>query len=207
MARLCYAGVMKRFLFATLFILTTLGAHAGPSMSGRLLVSSPDMRDPNFEESVLLIVEHDASGAFGLVLNRVLGQGALGDLLDGFGIDASGMDPAAAAKPVMLRQGGPVQPSLVFVLHSTDFESESSEPVIEGVALSRSEDVLKALAVGEGPRSALFVIGYSGWAPGQLDREIARGDWLDAPAAAVLVFGSSPDDMWRNVMDAAGLSL
>ncbi len=199
--------LLASLLVAAIMFASASSHSAGPSLDGRLLVASPEMRDPTFKETVLLIVEHSSEGAFGLILNKVIGSGGLGGLLNGFGIDTSALGEKDAATEVALRSGGPVQPELVFVLHSPDFEGGGGELVIDGVVLTRNVDVLEAIAAGEGPRHSLYIVGYSGWSEGQLDREIERGDWLDAPAVAPVVFGSSPDSMWRNVMEAAGLSL
>lgn len=175
---------------------------APPSLAGQLLVATPRIGDPRFARTVILIVTHSDEGAMGLVVNRAYGEGSLTALLAGFGVK-----DAERSERVRLHYGGPVEPGRGFVLHSTDYAGPSTQTVDGGVALSTGKDVLEAVAAGRGPRQAVFIIGYAGWGAGQLEGEIAHGDWLTAPADARLVFTADPDQVWQRAYRGAGVAL
>jgi putative transcriptional regulator len=177
-------------------------ASASAFLVGQVLVASPGMGDPRFARSVVYIVAHDGDGAMGLVLNRSLGEGSLKSLLQGFGVQN-----ATADGVVRLQYGGPVARSRGFVLHAADFSGRATMVIGDGVALSTGFDVLKAVAAGEGPERRRFYLGYAGWGPGQLEGELARDDWLIAPADAALVFGDDLDGLWEKTMKHAGRTL
>lgn len=173
-----------------------------PSLAGQFLIAAPGMRDPRFARTVIYMLSHDADGAMGLVVNRAYGTGPLKVLLRTLGVDA-----AEASGTVRLRYGGPVEPSRGFVLHSDDFSGPSTKRVGTGLAVSFGTDVLRAIAAGKGPRRNTVILGYAGWGPGQLEREIAREDWLTAPANAQLIFSEDLDALWKAAIDSVGLSL
>lgn len=182
-------------------------AAGSPYLGGRFLVAEARLAGPPFVESVILLIDHDATGAFGIVVNRVIGRGALGKLLDGFGIDTADAEPDVLDREVRLHFGGPVEPDKGFVLHSPDFEGGTSKPVTPGISMTAGAEVLDAMARGEGPERSLIAVGYAGWGPGQLELEIARGDWLEAEADAATLFGDDPGTLWERLRDRAGLSL
>jgi putative transcriptional regulator len=171
-------------------------------ISGQLLVATPRMGDPRFARTVIYMVDHDAKGAMGLVINRSYGEGPWNALLEGFGVEHEDV-----AGSVRLHYGGPVDTGRGFVLHSTDYTGVSTRVVDSGVAFSTGLDVLEAVAHGKGPRRSLFVLGYAGWGPGQLEGEMAHDDWLTAPAEETLIFGDDPDEIWEKALDRAGLAL
>lgn len=178
------------------------GADARRFLVGQFLVATPKMGDPRFAESVVFMVQHDAHGAFGLIVNRVLGTGPLAGILEGLGVPAAGVDG-----DITLHYGGPVEPGLGFVLHSGDYVDAATIRVPGGLALSTHVAVLQAMAAGRGPERALFLLGYAGWGPHQLEDELARDDWLTAPADADIVFDGDAASKWRRAMEKAGLKL
>lgn len=179
------------------------GAPAvSPSLAGQFLVATPRIGDARFAHTVILIVAHSDEGAMGLVVNRSYGEGSLTALLAGFGVK-----DAERSERVRLHYGGPVEPGRGFVLHSTDYAGPSTQTVDSGVSLSTGKDVLEAVAAGRGPRQAVFIIGYAGWGAGQLEGEIAHGDWLTAPVDARLVFTADPDQVWQRAYRGAGVAL
>ena len=171
-------------------------------LSGQLLVATPRMGDPRFARTVIYVVDHNAEGAMGLVINRSFGEGPWNALLEGFGVEHENVSGS-----VRLYYGGPVDSSRGFVLHTADYTGASTRVLDAGVALSTGLDVLRAVAEGKGPRRSLFVLGYAGWGPGQLEGEMARDDWLTAPAEETLIFGDDPDAVWEKALDRAGLTL
>ncbi len=175
---------------------------AGRYLGGQLLVAAPRMTDPNFSETVIVMIDHNAGGAMGVVVNRSLGEGNLKALLEGFGIESED-----ASGTVRLHSGGPVEPGRGLVLHSTDYTGPSTKVVNDEIAVSSGRDILNAIAAGEGPREARFILGYAGWGPGQLESEMAREDWLTAPAEPSLVFSDDLDAVWQEAIDSGGLAL
>ena len=133
-------------------------------LSGQLLVAMPGMQDPRFVKSVIYMCAHSADGAMGLVVNRALESLTFPDLLEQLGIEAG---PLGAQ--ISVHFGGPVEAGRGFVLHTSDYVQDGSLVVDEGVTLTATVDILRAIATGGGPRHHLLALGYAGWGPGQLD--------------------------------------
>ena len=169
--------------------------------SGQFLVAHPKMPPNIFAHSVIYVVSHDEQGAMGLIVNRLAGTGPLAKLLEAFGLSSK------EQREIKLYLGGPVGVGQGFVLHSDDYAGASTRLLKKGLSLSTGPDVLEALARGRGPRQAHMLFGYAGWAPGQLDGEIARGDWLLAPADIALIFSDRPDTVWEQALKHAGMPL
>ena len=197
---------LKTLLFgilaAALLPVPAAAGEAGPYLAGRLLVATPKLGDPRFTETVIYMVRHNAEGALGLVVNRVLGSGPMDKFLEGFGLDTQG-----AKGTIRIHYGGPVSPGTAFVLHSSDYSGPGTTQVPDGLAMSTQLNVLKAMADGKGPKQNLFVLGYAGWGAGQLEGEIARDDWLSAPADDTLIFSDDPGGVWAKAMAKAGIVL
>lgn len=207
MKKLCHWGIA---LIAGLLLVTEAlaqdyqsGAQA-PSrfLSGQLLVAAPSMGDPRFARTVIYMVDHDAKGAMGLVVNRSFGEGPWNALLEGFGVEHKDVSGS-----VRLHYGGPVESGRGFVLHTSDYAGVSTKAVDSAMAFSTGLDVLEAVAAGKGPRLSLFLFGYAGWGPGQLEGEMDREDWLTAPAEEALIFGDDLETIWEKALDRAGLPL
>ena len=160
-------------------------------LKGQLLVASPGMVDPNFAKTVVYMVEHDDLGAMGLVINRPLGEVPLRELLEGLGEQGSESDDA-----ISVYSGGPVEPKRGFVLHSSDVLLDDSIAVDEALAVTSKPEILKSIAEGKGPERAIFLLGYAGWAPGQLEAEIAAGAWESVPADEAIVFDEADSEKW-----------
>jgi putative transcriptional regulator len=186
------------------------GSHAGErpevpsvgSLAGQLLVATPEMGDPRFAKTVIYMIDHNAEGAMGLVINRAYGEGPLKVFLGSIG-----MDNGNAEGKIRLQYGGPVEPGRGVVLHSAEYAGPSTRRIGDQVAVSFGRDVLEALAEGRGPRQRMVFLGYAGWGPGQLERELARDDWLTAPAEEALIFSDDLDGMWKRAFRMAGISL
>ncbi len=171
-------------------------------LRGQLLVASPDIMDPRFMRSVVYMVKHDNTGAVGLIINKTFGIGPLREFLKGLGVD-----PGGARGTIKLHYGGPVAPKAGFVLHTADYKGPDTRVVNKDMAMTTELDVMHAIAEGRGPRKSLFAMGYSGWAAGQLEGEIERGDWLNAPADEALVFDDDHETKWDRASGIAGLKL
>lgn len=172
------------------------------SLAGQFLVASRRLVEPTFARTVILLIAHrDDGGAMGLVVNRVLGTMPTDKLMSGFGIRTRNR------QPLDIYVGGPVEIGRAFVLHSADYRGASTQPLRPGISLSLGTDVMQALANRRGPKQHRLLMGYAGWSAGQLEQEMARGDWLLGPADPVLLFSNEPGSVWERAVQHAGLPL
>ena len=164
-------------------------------LTGQILVAMPTLADPNFAQTVILICAHSADGAMGIILNRSLERPSFEGLLQQLEIA-----PLPPQRDVRLCAGGPVETVRGFVVHTTDWLADGTLRVDEGLGLTTSLDVLKAIAQGQGPRECLLALGYAGWGPGQLEVEFGQNSWLTVPADEALVFSGDNETRWRRAM-------
>jgi putative transcriptional regulator len=174
----------------------------GDSLAGRLVVATERMGDPRFQNTVIYMVEHNAGGAMGLIVNRPFGVMALARLFEHLGLAA----PEVAGE-IEVYYGGPVEPERGFLLHSAEVVMEGSILVGEGVAMTAEGEMLHRIARGEGPERKLFAFGYAGWGPRQLEAEFARDDWFVIPADPSLIFALDPARSWERAAARRGLDL
>jgi putative transcriptional regulator len=177
-------------------------------LDGQLLIAMPGMADDRFARAVIYVCAHSAEGAMGIVLNRPAADLSFPDLLVQLDI-VPAMErirlPQGVGKMQVL-MGGPVETSRGFVLHSPDFHIEQSTlPIDDGVCLTATIDILRAIARGDGPRSAVLALGYAGWTAGQLESEIQANGWLTCEADAELIFNSSADVRYELAMRKIGI--
>jgi putative transcriptional regulator len=165
------------------------------SLIGQLLVATPAMRDPRFDHSVILMLRHDRNGAFGIVINRPVGERPLADLLGALGQK----DPAVSGS-VRVFAGGPVEPEIGFVVHSTEYRLPGTLDVDGRVAMTSSAKVLRDIADKMGPNKSLVAFGYAGWGPGQLEGELGHNVWYTAPPDANLIFDDDRDKLWEHAV-------
>ena len=179
----------------------------GPYFSGQLLIAGPAMPDPRFSKTVIYLADHDADGAFGLVLNRPIGQGPVEDFLIGLGMEIAPSEEISGE--ISVHSGGPVEPGAGFVLHTNDYQTESTAMLRGSVAVSASLKAVKDIGLGHGPRRHLVMLGYAGWGPRQLESEMRRGDWEITPYDEDLVFGTgmTPEEKWQRAREASGIPL
>jgi putative transcriptional regulator len=163
-------------------------------LKGQLLLDSGQLRGSFFQRTVVLVCQHDAEGAFGLVLNRATGSNA-GEMIVA--------DLPESLKSCPLYLGGPVQPTALSFLHSDSFIPDAN--VIANLSLGHSLDSLMELGESYSPtRKIKMFAGYSGWSPGQLEDEMKRTAWLTHPASLDLVFETKPDQLWQNILRKKG---
>jgi putative transcriptional regulator len=174
---------------------------SGFSLTGQLLVAMPQMRDPRFTRSVIYMCAHNAEGAMGLVINRLVGSITFPDMLEQLGIAAG-----EHGRQIKVHFGGPVDAGRGFVLHSDEYRHEGTVAVVDGMALTATIDILKDIAGGHGPQRCLLALGYAGWGAGQLDAEIQANGWLTVPADADLVFEGDLDGKWERALGKIGVT-
>lgn len=172
-------------------------------LNGRLLIAMPTMTDPRFEKTVVLICHHTPETAMGIVLNKPMGGVSFEGLLKQLKVET----PEGIHVPDLpVHFGGPVQPSRGFVLHSDDYRIDNATlAVTQGIALTATMDVLKALGTGDGPQQALFALGYAGWGAGQLESELQANAWLIGEPDPSLVFGGDLDRIWTAALARIGV--
>jgi len=173
-----------------------LANRTADSLTGQILVAMPTLDDPNFSHSVILVCAHTAEGAMGIILNRAVEKPSFGGILEQLEIT-----PVPPQREIRLCSGGPVESVRGFVLHTSDWTVDSTLRVDDGLGLTTSLDILKAVAEGQGPRECLLALGYAGWGPGQLDLEFGNNSWLSVPADEALVFDADNDTRWRRALD------
>ena len=163
-------------------------------LKGQLLLDSGQLQGSFFAHTVVLICQHDAEGAFGLVLNRATGE-TVGDKIVA--------DLPDLLKGCPLYEGGPVQPSALSFLHSDTFLADAN--VMPNLSLSHSMDALIELGESLSPtRKIKMFAGYAGWSPGQLDNEMKHKAWLTHPASLELVFDTAPEQLWQVILRRKG---
>ena len=165
------------------------------SLTGQLLIASPNIGDPRFAHTVILMVKHDKEGALGIVINRPVGEKSIASLLEAPGEDVSDIE---GTLPVFA--GGPVQPELGFVVHSAEYRRDDTIDVDGRVAMTASRQILRDIGHHRGPEQTLFALGYAGWGPGQLEAELARHDWFTAPEEPKLIFDDDRANLWDDAM-------
>ena len=177
--------------------------HAPDSLSlqGKLLIAMPGMGDPRFEKSVVFMCAHSSGEAMGLIVNKPAGGLQFHDLLEQLKIA-----PEPDCRDFRVRFGGPVEHGRGFVLHSADYTSNTSTlPIDDRFGMTATLDVLEDMARGLGPAQAMLMLGYAGWGPGQLEREIAQNGWLTAEASAELVFSEDDGSKWARALATLGI--
>jgi putative transcriptional regulator len=170
------------------------------SLTGQLLIAMPAMPDPRFAHSVIFMCMHDERGAMGIIVNQVVDGLDFGKLLEQVGIKDE-----PPKRRIAIHVGGPVESGRGFVLHSSDYGLDSTLDVDGGIRLTQSIEVLKEISRGGGPRRCLLALGYAGWGPGQLEREIKQNGWLNVAADEELIFGAAIDDKWRLALAKMGI--
>ncbi|MGQ0672181.1 MAG: YqgE/AlgH family protein [Hyphomicrobium sp.] len=177
-------------------------------LDGQLLIAMPIMTDRRFARSVIYMCAHSEEGAMGLIINYRAPHINFPDLLERLGIVTGGADDGIPADLLdrHVHVGGPVETGRGFVLHSADYHaSDSTLAIDDGISLTATIDILKAIAAGRGPHQSLLALGYAGWSPGQLENEIQANGWLHCPADSELLFDPDLDNKYVRAMAKIGI--
>jgi putative transcriptional regulator len=169
------------------------------SLAPAFLLSMPQLTDPNFSRTVVLLCKHNSEGAFGLVLNRPLvTAGRVVVNLD---------PPVETDRELQVWVGGPVEPQSSWMLVGDDLELDEQargRPIASGLSLSASPDLLRRLLDPDPPPRTRLIVGYSGWGPGQLEAELAESAWLMSDVDCDLIFNTPPERMWEAAIRRLG---
>jgi putative transcriptional regulator len=186
-----------------LLVPVVLGRGAEPEPpadppAGELLIASAAIQDPRFQHSVVLLLRHDSTGAFGIVINHPLTERPLAALLTD--TDSKANSDSTIEGTIRVFLGGPVQPELGFIIHSTDYHRPETLVVGDELAMTASTEVLRDIGHHRGPAKFLFALGYAGWGAGQLEGEIADHGWFTATATPDLVFDADRETVWEKAL-------
>lgn len=171
-------------------------------LTGQLLVAMPAMQDPRFERSVIYMCIHNADGAMGLIVNRALESLTFRDLLSQLELDVADL-----SADIAVQYGGPVETGRGFVLHTLEYEQDGTIVVDNKVGLTATIEVLRDIAVDQGPKRAILALGYAGWGPGQLDSEIQQNAWLNVAADDAIMFDTEISSRWERAIAKIGVDL
>jgi putative transcriptional regulator len=169
-------------------------------LTNQLLIAMPALADPNFNRTVTLICEHTDQGALGIVINRPL-EVRLAEIFAQLTLDHC--DEEASRQFVL--QGGPVQQERGFVVHDDTRSWDSTLRISPAVSVTTSRDILVAMAQGQGPKHALVALGYAGWAPGQLEREMGENAWLSVTPTTQILFHTPFAERWEAAAKLIGI--
>jgi putative transcriptional regulator len=167
-----------------------------PSLAPALLLSMPQMNDPNFERTVVLLCQHNAEGAFGLVINRPITTLAQ--------VSTSDKPGESSEHELEVWVGGPVEPERSWILTADASGDDGAVAVSDGVFLSTSPVVLQRIIDGGADDRTRLVAGYAGWGPGQLDAELAASAWLSLDVQLDIVFDTPAESMWEAAIRRLG---
>lgn len=176
---------------------------AGQSLADHLLVAMPSMADPRFTGTVIYLVEHSPVGTLGLVINKPTDI-SLRSLLAKIELNSPIPEPNEMLEQAVL-VGGPVHTDRGFVLHEPIGHWNHTVGVTERIGMTSSKDILEAIARGDGPQRALVMLGYAGWAKGQLESELAQNSWLTIPADPDLLFDTPMPERLTRALGLLGV--
>jgi putative transcriptional regulator len=170
------------------------------TLRGHFLLAMPNLLDPNFNQTVTCICEHNENGAMGIIVNRVHHSLTAKDIFEELTIEHA---PSMESIPVYL--GGPVHLGEIFVLHGPPFTWEASLMITSSLAMSNTRDILEAVAMDRGPREFIVILGCAGWGPGQLESEIKENAWLNYPIFEENIFDMPVDLRWEEAVKKMGI--
>jgi len=167
--------------------------------TGKLLVAMPEMDpDPVFGKSVIYLAAHDEGGAIGVIVNRVIGEVDPRLVLQN-------ANQNIASKSCKLHFGGPVESDKGFILHSKDY-NKFSIIIGEELSISANDETVRDIMTNQGPKDSILLLGYSAWAPSQLEEEIKNNIWLVVPFNYDIIFSEEDKEKWEKALSSIGIS-
>lgn len=171
------------------------------SLQGNFLISTAQMPDPRFRESLVYLCAHNDEGAMGVVVNKPLVGISIADILQSAAMELCIDSPL----PVYL--GGPVDMETAFFLYSSEYRLEHQMEISRTISLSSDPQILRDIARDRGPLHFVFVLGYAGWGPGQLENELSMEGWLTLPAEDEVIFRVPDDLKWKRAAEIYGIDI
>ncbi len=170
------------------------------NLTGKCLIAPPDT-DGEFAQSVIYICSHGKDGAMGFIINHRLKEFSFSDLA--VKLPFSVKDQSL---PINLYHGGPLDKTKGFILHSDEYQISDSISTGGGIAVSSSLEVLQDIALGKGPKQRIIALGYAGWAPEQLEKEILNNQWLIIDANKDLILDEKDTSKWKIALSSLGIN-
>jgi putative transcriptional regulator len=171
------------------------------SLQGQFLIATSQMPDPRFQGQVVYMCAHNEEGAMGLVINQPIPNVSMADILRSANIAVPELELPA------VYMGGPVEMDSAFFLYSAEYETTHFLAISETVRLSRDPEILQDIASGHGPRKYIFLVGYAGWGPGQLENELGMNGWLALPAEEEVLFHTPDELKWQRAAKSHGIDI
>ena len=169
-------------------------------LTGQIIVSMPSLEDERFFKTVIYMCAHSAEGSMGIIINKKIDYDYYPNLLEQLGIDKP-----LKEKKLFIRYGGPVESSRGFILHSDDMVRKETLNISKGVALTSSYEFFNDLSNGKGPKKSILALGYAGWGPGQLEKEIVQNSWVTMPVEDKFIFDSEVAKKWHEAFQIIGV--
>ena len=170
------------------------------NLTGHFLISMPSLEDDRFEKTVIYMCAHSKDGAMGIIINKKIDYDLYPDLLEQLGIDKPLED-----KKLYIRYGGPVESGRGFVLHSDEVIQKETLTIDKGVALTSTSEFFEDLSKGNGPKNSILALGYAGWGPGQIERELASNSWMTLKTDSDFIFDEKVNNKWNDAFNLLGI--
>ena len=170
------------------------------NLTGKLLISMPSLEDERFYKTVIYICAHSSEGTMGIIINKKIDYDLYPDLLEQLGIDKP-----LSNKKLYIRYGGPVETGRGFVLHSDEVLQKETLSIGKGVALTSNLEFFEDLSKGKGPENSIFALGYAGWGPGQIEKEILANSWMTLSADSKFLFDEEVSNKWNKAYNLLGI--
>ena len=170
------------------------------NLTGKILLSLPNISDNRFYKSVIYVCAHTKEGAMGIIINKSLEMELYPNLLKQLGIDKK-----LKNNKILFNYGGPIEPGRGFVLHSDEFLKKESMPIENGIVLTSTSDIIKDLSIGKGPKICMLALGYTGWGPEQLDQEIFNNGWVSSSVNSNFIFDTNIISKWEKAYSIIGI--
>ena len=170
------------------------------NLTGQLLISMPSLEDERFFKTVIYMCAHSKEGAMGIIINKKIDYDFYPDLLEQLGIDKP-----LENKKLFIRYGGPVESGRGFVLHSDEITRQETLSINKGIALTSTAEFFEDLSKDRGPKNSILALGYAGWEPGQLEKEIHANSWMTLSTDASFIFDEEVSNKWSQAYNLLGI--
>ena len=170
------------------------------NLTGQFLISMPSLQDERFDKTVIYMCAHSKDGAMGIIINKKIDYDLYPDLLEQLGIDKPLIN-----KKLYIRYGGPVESGRGFVLHSDEVVQKETLNIAKGIALTSTSEFFEDLSKGNGPKKSILALGYAGWSPGQIEKEILSNSWMTLSADSSFLFDEEVTNKWNKAYNLLGI--
>lgn len=171
------------------------------NLTGQIIVSMPSMQDERFYKTVIYMCAHSKEASMGIIINKKIDSNLYPNVLQQLGIDKPIVD-----KKLFIRYGGPLESGRGFVLHTDDIIRKETLNIHKGVALTSTSEFFDDLAKGKGPKNSILALGYAGWGPGQLEKEILENSWMSIPIESNFIFDGEVSKKWNSAYKMIGVN-